>query len=97
MMHSLFVICFYLHLAWCLSLLFVRTVHLIVLDTIIPFESTSLPKPDITISYEGLFDKKDFSLPNFIKASSGSTTLEIEYTSADQNPKNMTVKIKMPK
>jgi outer membrane biogenesis lipoprotein LolB len=66
-------------------------------NKIIPFESTTLPKPDITISYEGLFDKKDFSLPNFIKASSGSTTLEIEYTSADQNPKNLTVKIKMPK
>ncbi|MEP7234178.1 MAG: DUF4292 domain-containing protein [Ignavibacteriota bacterium] len=66
-------------------------------NTIIPFESTSLPKPDITISYEGLFDKKDFNLPNFIKASSGSTTLEIEYTDANQNPKNMTVKIKMPK
>jgi len=66
-------------------------------NTMIPFESTSLPKPDITINYEGLFDKKDFNLPNFIKASSGSTTLEIEYTSADQNPKNLTVKIKMPK
>ncbi len=66
-------------------------------NQIIPFESTTLPKPDITINYEGLFDKKDFHLPNFIKASSGSTTLEIEYTSADQNPKDLTVKIKMPK
>ena len=66
-------------------------------NRIIPFESASLPKPDITITYDGLFDKKDFALPNFIKASSGSTTLEIEYTSANQNPQDMTVKIKMPK
>ncbi len=64
---------------------------------VISFESTTLPKPDITITYEGLFDKKGFPLPNFIKASSGSTTLEIEYTGANQNPKDLTVKIKMPK
>ena len=63
---------------------------------IIPFESTTLPKPDITITYEGLFDKKGFALPNFIKASSGSTNLEIEYTGANQNPPDLTVKIKMP-
>jgi len=66
-------------------------------NTIISFEATSLPKPDITITYEGLFDKKDFALPNIIKASSGSTTLELEYTNANQNPKDLTVKIKMPK
>ncbi|MDP4219418.1 MAG: DUF4292 domain-containing protein [Bacteroidota bacterium] len=66
-------------------------------NSIIPFESTTLPKPDITISYEGLFDRKDFALPSFIKATSGRTTLEIEYTSADQNPRDLTVKIKMPK
>ena len=66
-------------------------------NRIIPFESSSLSKPDITISYEGLFDKKDFALPNFIKASSGSTTLEIEYTNAMENPRDLTVKIKMPK
>ena len=65
-------------------------------NRIILFESTTLPKPDITISYEGLFDKKGFALPNFIKATSGSTTLEIEYTGANQNPPDMTVKIKMP-
>ena len=64
---------------------------------IISFESTTLPKPDITITYEGLFDKKGFALPNFIKASSGSTNLEIEYTGANQNPADLTVKIKMPK
>ncbi len=65
-------------------------------NRIISFESTTLPKPDITITYEGLFDKKGFPLPNFIKASSGSTTLEIEYTGANQNPPDLTVKIKMP-
>ena len=64
---------------------------------LIPFEATSLPKPDITIAYEGIYEKKDFALPNFIKATSGSMTLEIEYTSANQNPQDMTVKIKMPK
>jgi hypothetical protein len=64
---------------------------------LIPFESTTLPKADITITYEGLFEKKDFGLPSYIKASSGSTTLEIEYTNANQNPRDLTVKIKMPK
>lgn len=64
---------------------------------LIPFESTTLPKPDFTIIYEGIYEKKDFALPNFIKATSGSMTLEIEYTSANQNPQDMTVKIKMPK
>lgn len=66
-------------------------------NKIIPFESTTLPKPDITITFEGLFDRKDFGLPSYIKASSGRTTLEIEYTNANQNPQNLTVKIKMPK
>jgi hypothetical protein len=56
----------------------------------------STVKPDITITYDGLFEKKDFTLPNFIKATSGSTTLEIEYTGATQNPTDLTVKIKMP-
>ena len=66
-------------------------------NRIIPFESTTLPKADITISYDGLFDKRVFTLPNFIKASSGPTTLEIEYTNASENPRDLTVKIKMPK
>ena len=66
-------------------------------NLIIPFTSTTMPKADITITYEGTFDKKNFTLPNFIKASSGSTTLEIEYTGANQNPEDLTVKIKMPK
>jgi hypothetical protein len=65
-------------------------------NKIIPFENPASEKPDITITYEGLYEKKDFALPNFIKASSGSTTLEIEYTGATQNPRDLTVKIKMP-
>jgi len=61
-----------------------------------PRNPSSTVKPDITITYDGLFEKKDFTLPNYIKATSGSTTLEIEYTGATQNPKDLTVKIKMP-
>ena len=64
---------------------------------LIPFDAVSLPKPEMTITYEGVFDKQDFTLPNYIKATSGSMTLEIEYLSASQNPKDMTLKINMPK
>jgi len=56
----------------------------------------TMPKADIIISYQGLYENKDFALPNFITARSGSTELDIEYTNADQNPKNLIVKIKMP-
>ncbi len=63
---------------------------------LVPFDSSSLPKADITVTFVGLFDKQDFALPNYIKASSGSTTLEIEYTNATENPRELTVKIKMP-
>jgi len=59
-------------------------------------DSGEMPKADISISYQGLYENKDFALPNYITARSGMTQLEIEYTSADQNPKNLTVKIKMP-
>jgi hypothetical protein len=54
-------------------------------------------KPDVAITYHGIYENKDFALPNYITAKSGSTELEIEYTSAEQNPKELTVKIKMPK
>ena len=66
-------------------------------NSIISFESSTVPKSDISVSYSGVYGKRDFSLPNFITARSGNTSLEIEYTDADQNPKDLTVRIKMPK
>ncbi|MEI8133501.1 MAG: hypothetical protein WCH46_00320 [bacterium] len=63
----------------------------------IEFDQRTLIKPDFMINYEGIFEKKDFVLPSSIRATAGSTVLELEYTGATQNPKDLTVKIKMPK
>jgi hypothetical protein len=66
-------------------------------NRIVPFDSTSVIKPDISVSYQGLVEKQSFPLPSFISARSGVTELDLEYSSASVNPKDLTVKIKMPK
>jgi hypothetical protein len=66
-------------------------------NRMLSFENSRNTKADISVFYQGVFENKDFSLPSIITARSGSTELEIEYMSADQNPKELTVKIKMPK
>lgn len=52
--------------------------------------------PDLIINYEGKYSSEHFRLPNFIKIQSRQKALEIEYTNATQNPKQLIVKIKMP-
>jgi hypothetical protein len=52
--------------------------------------------PDLTIEYTGKYSSQYYYLPNYIKAISGRTSLEIEYQNATQNPNPLTVKIKMP-
>jgi hypothetical protein len=55
----------------------------------------SLYRPDLLVTFTGSFREEPFLLPRMITATSGSQTLEIEYSDAKENP-GSPVKIKMP-
>ena len=65
-----------------------------VLDT----ASLSSYKPDLIVTFSGnTVSDEPFPLPMLITATSGTQTLEIEYSKVTGNPSSLTVKIKMPK
>ncbi len=62
----------------------------------IPISALSTSKPNLSVKFTGSIEDRPYSLPNLIVATSGTQTLEIEYSLAKENPANLTVKIKIP-
>ena len=65
-------------------------------NTALPLTSTSMPKADLAIFYEGVIANDKYRLPNYIRAKSAGRELEVEYRNVKQNPDPLTVKIKIP-
>ncbi len=51
---------------------------------------------DLSVSFSGIFEHSPFAIPSTITATSGSQSLELEYSKVEENPKNLTVKVKIP-
>lgn len=62
----------------------------------IPISALSSSKSDLSVKFTGSIEDQPYSLPNLIVATSGTQTLEIEYSQVKENPTNLTVKIKIP-
>lgn len=66
-------------------------------NSILDARSLANMPPDLTVKYSGNINNTIFMLPNFITATSGSQSLELEYSQANENKLNMDVNIKIPK
>ncbi len=62
----------------------------------VPILALSDTKSDLSVKFSGSIEDEPFLVPNLIIATSGTQTLEIEYSQVKENPSNLTVKIKIP-